>query len=302
MPKTMPKHGILGFLIILLAQLFVLLRVPYSLDFYFPVMWFGYILLVDGLVNLFKGRSIFENKAEFLRLFIISAIFWLFFEFVTIVIYQFDYILTHDFSQTKYFILSTITFSTVLPAVVETTDLLNALGIFRRYRPKMSLKLKRSFLYFLIALGVLLFLVPIFYPPLLFPLFWIVFFLILDPINYINNQPSVLRNFAERDFEIPLSLIFSGIICGAFWEFWNYWSYVKGSFMVPFFDFFRLFEIKLFGYVGLLFFTLELFSMYHFLKYVFKQAEVYLKFSLKKETKKPKIEPKKSSKPKKKKK
>ena len=273
MSRIMPLHGIIGFFIILITQLLVLLRSSFFFDYYFPVIWLGYILLVDGLVRLIKGRSIYQNKSEFIKLFLISATFWLIFEFVTVFIYNFEYITTYDFSDTKYFILSALTFSTVLPAIVETTDLANALEIFRGAKKRSSgLKLKKEFLYSVSILGVLLFLVPIFRPEFLFPIFWVMFFLILDPINYINGQPSIIKSVVERDYEILLSLIFAGIFCGFFWEFWNYWSYAKWSFMVPFFDYQRLFKMSWPGYVGLLFFTLELFAMYHFSKYVIKKS------------------------------
>lgn len=272
MSKIMPKHGILGFLIILISQLMILFKVPYFLDYYFPIIWFGYILLIDGLVRLIRGKSIFENKNEFIKLFLVSALFWLIFEFVITFIYNFQFIKTHNFSDIKYFILSTLSFSVVLPAIVETTDLANALGIFKRTNRRGSkLKLRKEFLYFVSFVGILLFLLPIYNSELLFPIFWVMFFLILDPINYINGQPSLIRSIMDGEYEILFSLIFAGLVCGFFWEFWNYWSYAKWNFMVPFFDFQRLFEMKLLGYIGLIFFTLELFAMYHFSRFLIKK-------------------------------
>ncbi|OGI15656.1 hypothetical protein A3K63_04460 [Candidatus Micrarchaeota archaeon RBG_16_49_10] len=273
MSKTIPKHGIFGLLIILVTQIFVLLRVPFFFDYYFPLIWLGYIFLVDGLVHLFKGRSLLAEKSEFIRLFLYSTAFWAFFELVINLVYNFHPTTTYGFSGVKYMLLSALTFSTVLPAIFETTDLINALRILGKPKSRVEpLKLNRGFLYLLFLIGFLIFLTPIFKGFLIFPVMWFAFLLIFDSINYMNKEPSILQSMTEGESDIPMTLMLAGAIVALFWEFWNYWAYIKWSFMAPFFDYYRLFEVQLYWFAFLLLFPLQLFAMYHFSRFAVKRT------------------------------
>ena len=121
----------------------------------------------------------------------------------------------------------------------------------------------------MIFLGIISFFLPIFFPKFTFPLIWLSFFLILDPINYINNQPSIMGHIKNRNLKIPLSLLFAGIILGFLWEFWNYWATIKWVYDVPFVGFFKIFEMPILGYLGYFPFAFELYSMYWFVRSLF---------------------------------
>jgi len=238
--------------------------------YYFPFIWFGFILFVDGLVYRFRGRSLIKNNFKnFISLFLVSLLFWFIFEVISSEPVQgWFYIKLYEFSYSEYLILSSIVFSFVLPTIFEVTDLISILTSFK-FKTK-KLKPTKRFLYLLILLGLTSLVIPIFIPELTFPLIWISLFLIFDPINYLNKQPSIIRSIVESDWEMPSSLLVSGVICGFFWEFWNFWSYPKWSRNIPFFDFYRSFDISMSGYLFYFFFSWELFAMYHFARSIGK--------------------------------
>ena len=110
------------------------------------------------------------------------------------------------------------------------------------------------------------FFLPIFLPKFTFPLVWLSFFLILDPINYLNNQPSIIRDIKNKNLAIILSLLFAGIILGFFWEFWNYYATIKWVYDIPFLSYFKIFEMPVLGYLGYFPFAFELYAMYWLLE------------------------------------
>ena len=128
----------------------------------------------------------------------------------------------------------------------------------------------------MISLGILSFLAAIFLPAFAFPLVWLSFFLLLDPINYLNKQPSIIRHLKDRKLAIPLSLLAAGIILGVLWEFWNFWAIPKWTYNIPYFGFFKIFEMPILGYLGYLPFTFELYSMYWFVRSLFVKKESVL--------------------------
>ena len=125
-------------------------------------------------------------------------------------------------------------------------------------------------------IGVLCFVAPLVLPAFTFPLVWLSFFFILDPINYLHKQPSVVGHLKDKRLVIPLSLLLAGIIMGFFWEFWNYWAVPKWTYDVPFVGFFKIFEMPILGYLGYFPFAFELYAMYWFVRSLFLKKERYL--------------------------
>jgi hypothetical protein len=121
--------------------------------------------------------------------------------------------------------------------------------------------------------GVVCFIAPLILPRYTFPLVWLGFFLLLDPINYLHKQPSIIQHIKDRNLTIPLSLLLAGIILGFLWEFWNYWAIPKWTYDIPFLGFFKIFEMPLLGYVGYFPFSFELYSMYWFVRSLFIHKE-----------------------------
>ena len=170
-------------------------------------------------------------------------------------------------------LFGTLSFSTVLPALFETTELLRSIHLFDKQKLKKKYKITKTFLYTIISLGILSFFLPLTIPQFAFPLVWLSFFLILDPINYLYKQPSIIGHLKDRKLVIPLSLLASGLILGFFWEFWNFWAIPKWIYNIPYLDFFKIFEMPILGYFGYFPFALELYAMYWFVRGLFIHKE-----------------------------
>src|SRR5882724_3064894 len=90
---------------------------------FFP-LWLGYILVVDALVLSRTGTSIWtRSRREFVLLFVVSCPVWWLFELINGRTGNWEYLGSNTFSQVEYYVLSTISFSTVMPAVFETAEL-----------------------------------------------------------------------------------------------------------------------------------------------------------------------------------
>lgn len=203
---------------------------------------------------------------------IISMLFWWIFEFMNISVQNWRYLGLEGLGIWKD-LFGSISFSTVLPALFETVELIRAIHLFDKRKLHKKYKITKGFLHSMMFLGVISFTAPIFFPTFTFPLIWISLFLILDPINYLHKQPSIIGHLKNGNLTIPLSLLFAGIILGFLWEFWNYWAIPKWTYDIPFIGFFKIFEMPILGYLGYFPFSFELYAMYWFARSLFIHKE-----------------------------
>lgn len=240
---------------------------PWNYTF-FP-LWFGFILFLDGLNYARKGSSpLSRSVPRFVSLFFFSMPFWWAFEGFNHFVQNWHYILDQHYTPLAYFLLSTLAFSTVLPAVMEIAELLVA---FKALRPhlgpdEVGPRVPRGMLALFLALGVLTLVLPIAFPRYAFGLIWLVLIFVLDPINNIARRKSILGHLYAGDWRILLLLPLAALCCGFCWEMWNYFALPKWYYTVPFFDSWpHYFEMPLPGMLGYLPFGVELFVMYQFL-------------------------------------
>ena len=207
----------------------------------------------------------------------ISALLWWVFEFINIKLKNWSYSGLESFSgNTEANLFGFIAFATVLPALFETTELIRAIGLFENKKLIKRYSITKRLIHFMITLGIASFILPLFLPKFAFPLIWLGFFCILDPINYLHKQPSIIGHLKDGNISIPLSLLLAGIVLGFFWEFWNYWAIVKWTYNIPFLGFFKIFEMPILGYLGYFPFSFELYSMYWFLRSLLLKKEISL--------------------------
>jgi hypothetical protein len=271
-------YGIIGIILIFLVEINFLLKIEPFASWYFPIVWIGYILVIDALNYKIKGKSLIKNNLLlFVGLFFLSAFFWYAFELLNFSVQNWNYIGSSGESSILRGIFRFLSFATVLPALFETSELIKSIHLFDKVKLKKKLNINKKFLHSTIILGVLCFFLPIIFPKFAFPLVWLSFFLILDPINYIHKQPSIIGFFKKGKLKIPLSLLLAGIILGFLWEFWNYWSVHKWIYNIPYVDFLKIFEMPLLGYLGYFPFAWELYAMYWFTRSLFIKGETQLK-------------------------
>ena len=230
---------------------------------FFP-LWLGYCLTVDALVVWRKGHSLLTRQPRaYVGLFLISAPAWWLFELLNLRTQNWFYDGRQIFTDLQYFLLASLSFSTVMPAVFGTAELVSTFGWMRRIRsgPKIAptpATLRGFFVTGWIMLALLLL-----WPRYCFPFLWLSVFFILEPLNVWLGNRSLMAHTARRDWRPVLALWAGCLICAFFWEMWNYLSYPKWIYQVPFVDFLHIFEMPLLGYGGYLPFSLELFALYH---------------------------------------
>jgi hypothetical protein len=91
----------------------------------FTPLWLGYILFINAWTFSRTGHCVMLDRPRcFLWLFPLSSAFWWFFEYLNRFVHNWYYIGAQVFTPLEYFLHATLPFSTVLPAVLGTTELL----------------------------------------------------------------------------------------------------------------------------------------------------------------------------------
>jgi hypothetical protein len=261
--RTLPIWGWVGFALILIF---------WPINWFFPgsrsiwaffPLWAGYSLALDGIVYYRTNTSqIGRSKKGFASLFIISAPSWWLFEFINRRVQNWHYIGIDGFTEYEFFFLSTLNFSTVVPAIFEAAELLVSFGLFFKTRFTLFIpKTKRVTISFF-ASGLFMLILLLLWPVYFFPFMWMSVYFILEPVNiWLGNES--LADFTEKGDWRPVFYLFSGaLMTGFFWEFWNYFSYPKWEYTIPFVGFAKIFEMPILGYLGYLPFALEIFVIF----------------------------------------
>jgi hypothetical protein len=205
-------------------------------------------------------------------MFVVSMPFWWAFEILDIPTQNWHYLMGQDYSPLAFFLVATLDFSTVLPAVMEIAELLTGIPALRprlgpaEGGPRLSVPWAAA----LFSLGILCLVLPVLFPRYAYPLIWLSLFFLLDPINNLAGQKSAFAHLLARDWRWLIAIPTSALICGFFWEMWNSLALPKWIYTIPFVNASpallpaHLFEMPLLGYTGYLPFALELFAMYQF--------------------------------------
>jgi len=157
-----------------------------------------------------------------------------------------------------------VAYGTVLPGMFETAELLESLSLLKRFKIKKT-ALSPGGHSVLILLGALCLASSVLVPEYFFPLIWVGFIFLLDPLNYRLGGKSLLRDLEEGDPRKLCLLLVAGLICGFLWEFWNFWSLSKWVYTVPFFERAKGFEMPFLGFLGFPPFAVQAYVMYNFI-------------------------------------
>lgn len=244
---------------------------PFSDEAFFP-LWLGYIVTVDALVGPRLGRSLLRaGPLKVLRIFALSAAVWWLFEAFNVRTDNWHYLHASPVGPVRFGIEATIAFSTVLPAIFETTALLHALLPGSGERRQDAPALPAWAAWASVGLGVAFLVLPLVQPRYFYPLIWVSLFFLADPLNARLGMPSLLACAAGRRFRPIVILALAGLTCGFFWEMWNSLSMPKWIYSVPLVPQQRLFEMPLLGYSGYLPFALECFAIYTLASYSWRR-------------------------------
>jgi len=226
---------------------------------FFP-LWLSFILLINAICHARSGACmLIHRRGYFIRLFFFSAGFWWFFEYLNRFVQNWYYT-GSQYPPATYFLLATLSFSTVLPAVLGMRDLVRTFPCIEdRFHglPPRPPGHSRHFAWFcllsaaagLAGIGV--------WPDLLFPLLWVSPLLIITSLQRLLGRPHIFTAAANGDWRPVVSAALAALICGVFWEMWNFYSLARWTYSVPLVHRFELFEMPLLGYAGYLPFGLE---------------------------------------------
>lgn len=226
---------------------------------FFP-LWLSWIMCVNALT--FKSKRscpATRSPKKFILLFVFSSVFWWMFEYLN----RFTgnwYYSGSTYPAFTYFILATLSFSTVLPAVESMKDYLLTYDPFKhafKHMKGISLFPSRPSAVLLVAgSSVSLSLIGVF-PDIFFPLLWICPFFIFLGCRILSGRPHVFSGIAEGDYTMVAAYASAAIVCGFFWEMFNSYSLARWEYAIPYVDILHLFEMPVLGYAGYLPFGLE---------------------------------------------
>lgn len=236
-------------------------------NLYYLFAWWSYIFFIDGLNGIISKNSIITDRTgHFLLMLPFSAGFWFIFELINVRLANWSY---HSlpFDRTLRYWGYILSYATVLPAIFETRELILNSKVFSSIKIRGA-EIREESLKTIFWSGIFILALILIFPGLFFALTWIVFLLIMEPINYKIGAVSLIRELRAGRWEKPIATAAAGLICGFLWEMWNYNSGAKWTYSVPFTSMFpKIFEMPLPGYLGFPFFALECYSFFNFISW-----------------------------------
>lgn len=236
--------------------------------YFYPLIWWSFILLLDGVYKLKTGRFfLFASIERFSFLFFYSSFYWGIFEAMNFFLKNWAYenIISNCIVRTYGYFIS---YGSVIPAILLTKKNLEVLIGIKTREYENDLKFK--WIYFIF--GVIMFILIVLFPRIFFPLTWGFLFFILEPFN----KTSIIKEWKKKDFKNTFLLVISGLICGILWEFWNYNATSKWIYTIPVNAGPKIFEMPLAGYVGFMAFAVETEVFYRFISYRFFQNKAIM--------------------------
>ena len=259
----LPYRGLLGLLLIAIAWP---LSQQISQNLFFP-LWLGFILLVDGLVLRRTGTSLVVRSPKIMVvMFIVASPYWWAFEGINQITQNWVYVTPteEDSGGLVGVIQASLSYSTVVPAVFEVSELIGSFGFIKRFARLPSLVLSRPQIILAGVFGLGSLVTMLIWPTYLFPMTWLCLFFIFDPINNLTGRPSIIAQVKNGDYRTVVAFALGALVCGFFWEMWNRDASVSWEYNIGYLDFARIFQMPLLGYGGYLPFGLETYAMFHF--------------------------------------
>lgn len=257
----------LGIAILAGSTFLLTLNNPFMKTWYYIFAWWPFILILDSLNFRRTGASpLSDSRKDFLYMAFISVFVWLIFELINLRLQNWEYVqLPADRFQrwTGYF----LAFATVIPAIQELT-LLYAGWLGKSQKRFFRLPLSPVWLRTYFFMGVLGLALTLVWPKLFFPLVWLGFLFLLDPVNHALGEESLFRDLHRNDWTRFWSLGLAGLTAGIVWELLNFWSGSHWEYHLPYFEFGKIFQMPVLGYFGFVPFAMEVFVLFTLLQFI----------------------------------
>jgi hypothetical protein len=233
--------------------------------------WWSLILILDGLNLRLHGSSpLSKSPALFVSQALFSVFVWNVFELFNLRLQNWSY---HNLPQARperwlgYF----IAFASVIPALEELALLVRPAltGRLCLFRLRLSPLLLRASLFF----GLMSLALSLLWPRIFFPLVWLGFIFLLEPLNYRLGNRSLVGDWEKGDWRTFWSWVFAGLAAGIFWELFNFWAGSRWEYHLPRLESGRVFEMPVLGYTGFLPFALEIFAFLQLFRWAARKCE-----------------------------
>jgi hypothetical protein len=260
----MPVHFYLGVLLLSISWYLNWdlsgLRTHYL---FFP-LWLGYSLIIDGITFKRKGSSLLtRNWRKYVFFFLMSIPVWWIFEGLNLRTQNWHYLGREYFTDLEYFLYASLCFSTVIPAVFGSAELVASFSWVKNLKKGPRIPSNNTGLAVLFVIGIASLVLLLVWPKYFYVFLWLSVFFILDTLNHLNGHRSLVSSTDKRDWRPLVSLALGCLICGFFWEMWNYYAYPKWIYHTPGVEFLYVFEMPILGYLGYIPFSFELFAFYY---------------------------------------
>ena len=223
--------------------------------------WWSYILVIDGMNRAMEEESLLiDHTQDFFYVAFCSVGVWLIFELFNLALKNWHYINVPRNLPIRwlgYF----VAYATVLPGIFETATFLKNIGLFQKLEKGKKWQPGRRWKLWFVVLGFACLVLPVVLPQYFFPLVWLGFVFLLEPLNISEGQPSLVREAMRGSWRELGLLLVAGAICGFLWELWNYWAGGKWIYTVPWVGNIKLFEMPVLGFLGFPPFAVECYVM-----------------------------------------
>jgi hypothetical protein len=265
--KLIRANLFLGAAVLAGAVLLLVSGSAFMRTWFYLFAWWPFILILDSLNYRKGGASLFtrpERDALFMAF--VSVSVWLVFELFNLRLRNWGY---HELPLVLWqrWLGYFTAFASVVPALVVLAEFFRQ-RLARLRMPAPLLKPTPRFLHVSTFLGVMLFAVTLLWPRLFFPCVWLCFIFLLEPLNFRLGNPSLLSDLEQRDGTRFWSWAAAGLTAGFVWEFFNFWAGSHWEYSLPYFEFGRIFQMPVLGYLGFIPFALEVMAIYGLLCYL----------------------------------
>jgi hypothetical protein len=261
-----------GLLVFVVSVILLTLHYSFIKTWFYCLAWWSFILVMDSLN--FRTRKISplsESAKTFLFSAFISVFVWLIFELFNLRLKNWHY---HDLPSFTFerWLGYFIAFASVIPALREISCFIE--GFLKNKRLALfRLKIPPNFLKLFVFLGMLFIFLTSACPRLFFPLVWLCFIFLLEPLNHWLKNATFIADLEKKNWTKIWSWILAGLVAGFFWELWNFFAGSHWEYTLPYLNFWRVFHMPVFGYTGFMPFALEIFAFYQLFGWMRKKLE-----------------------------
>ena len=190
----MRTYGWAGLGVIGVAEALLFAGEPTVAGWFTPIVWTGYVLLIDALTARFTGRSyLTTDRVEGILVALASIVCWWLFELYNAPrFWKSDLELWwhyHNLEPNPFLrrVGYDWAFATIFPLLFLTAEVFRAL-VFKQKNRGVAIKLSKPSLIVLVLLGAIGAIAPLIYPSAwLAPVIWLSFILLLDPLNAMRG-------------------------------------------------------------------------------------------------------------------